>query len=568
MKYKSSNTGKIYELAMNGKRSICPECSHTRRNKSEKCTSWNGEVGYCHHCETSFYLWTERVKEYVLPEWKNKTELSDKAVKWFEGRMISQKTLNELKIYTDTEYMPQFGKEVEVICFPFFKDNTLVNIKYRGAKKSFKLYKDAELVFYNINSLKTDVIIVEGEVDVLSFYEAGIKNVISVPNGATKNLEYLDQCIKLFDEVETVYLAVDNDIKGLELRDELARRLGFDKCYIINFMDCKDANEYLIKYGAFYLNETIKNAKSYPVKGIVKAADIYEDIRELFEKGIQRGNTIAISGIDEFVTWETRRLAIATGIPGHGKSEFIDFLIARLNLLYGWKAAYFTPENYPLKFHYAKMFEKFIGDRFNRKRSNENEFEIAFEHINKNIYYILDEDDSSVDTVINSAKALVKSRGIKILVIDPYNKLEHAIKNGENETQYISRFLDKLTSFAKYNDVLVILIAHPVKMKKDSTTKAYEIPNLYDISGSAHFYNKCDYGFCIYRPMNSENTGYMNHVQVHWQKIKFKHLGEPGVSYLDYNINNGRFGLAGFYDNNNWLVNDIKIEEEQTKCPF
>lgn len=565
MKYKSTNTGKIYNVENPSGRTICPECSHTRKNKKEKCTSWNGEVGYCHHCETSFYLWTEKEINYVLPEWKNKTELTDKAVKWFESRMISQKTLQELKVYSDKEYMPQFSKEVEVICFPYYKNETVVNIKYRGANKSFKLYKDAELIFFNINAIAKEVVIVEGEIDLLSFYEAGVKNVISVPNGANKNISFLDDCISIFDEVDTIYLAVDNDLKGLTLRDELARRLGYDKCMIVSFKDCKDANEYLMKYGGLELNETIKQAKCYPIKGIVKAADIYNELVELYENGIQQGKTINELTIDEFITWETRRLAVVTGIPGHGKSEFIDYVVSKLNLIYGWKAAYFTPENYPLKFHYAKIYEKFIGDKFKRDRTNPDEFDIAFEHINSNFFYIMDEEDSTVDTVINSAKALVKSRGIKVLVIDPYNKLDHKQASGETETQYISKFLDKLTMFAKINDVLVFLIAHPVKMKKDATGKVYEVPSLYDISGSAHFYNKCDYGFCIYRVMNSDQVSYNNHVQVFWQKIKFKHLGQPGMTPLDYNINNGRFKQAGTYDNNNWLIDDQQIEIE---CPF
>jgi twinkle protein len=575
MKYSSSNTKRIYELDVTGKRSVCPECSSNRRKSKEQCVSWDkaNNRGYCQHCQTTFFEYVEREKViYTVPEWKNNTQLTDKAVKYFEGRAISQGTLNEMKVYSDKEYMPQFSKEVDVICFPYFSAGKLINIKYRGPEKSFKLFQGAELIFWNIDYVNPkdefqQIIIVEGEIDLLSFVEIGCKNVISVPNGANKNLEYLDSCFEKFNNLSKIYLATDQDTKGIELRDELARRFGFNKCFIVSFKECKDANEYLIKYGKLELLETLKTAIPYPVKGIIKINDIYGDIRNLFENGIQKGLTIK-SALDTLITWEGRRLAIITGIPGHGKSEFVDFLIAKLNILYGWKVALFTPENYPLRFHYAKLYEKFTGQPFSLARSSNLTFEIAYEYIRDNFFYIMDEEDYSIEMILESAKSLIQSKGIKVLVIDPYNKLEYQAGRSETETQYIGRFLDKLQMFARFNDCLVILVAHPKKMQKQG--KVYDVPTLYDISGSAHFYNKADYGLSIYRLSNDQNTGYQNQVQIHIQKVKFKHLGENGMIEMKYNYNNGRFENESLdvngWDNSNWLINGpVEIFEDESK---
>jgi twinkle protein len=106
--------------------------------------------------------------------------------------------------------------------------------------------------------------------------------------------------------------------------------------------------------------------------------------------------------------------------------------------------------------------------------------------------------------------------------------------------------------FAKMNDVLVILIAHPVKLDRA------EVPTLYNISGSSHFYNKTDYGFTVHRVFD-DNGLMTNTIEVHWQKIKFKHLGTQGISELSYNYNNGRFekrDAIDNWDNTNWLVRD------------
>lgn len=580
MKLQSSNTKRVYEMDVTAKRTICPECSHNRRKAKELIVTWDlaNNRGFCHHCETSFFEYEARENiVYTFPEWKNITSLSDKAVKYFEGRAISQKTLNVMRVYSDKEFMPQFGKEVDVICFPYFSGEKLVNIKYRGPEKSFKLYQGAELIFWNLDAIGSEVVIVEGEIDLLSFIEAGIKEVISVPAGANKNLEYLDSCFERFKEVETIFLATDNDRKGIELRDELARRFGFARCKIVNFRECKDANEFLTKFGGMELRGLLETAAAFPVNGLVHVNDFYGDLRSMFETGILPGLKLDTE-TDKYVTWEGGRLVIVTGIPGHGKSEFVDFMICKLNLLYGWKSVLFTPENYPLKYHYAKVFEKFVGKKYDKNRVSEQEFSIAYEHIRDNFYYVLDEEDYSLELVLTAARQLIQSKGVKILVIDPYNKLEYQGGKGETETQYISRFLDKLHLFARINNILLILVAHPRKMQKDQYGK-YMIPTLYDISGSAHFYNKADYGICVYRVASQDNTGYENRVEVHIQKVKFKHLGECGAVDMKYNYNNGRFEnvlkASETWDNSNWLIRDplqnkqIEIEDWKiNESPF
>ena len=94
--------------------------------------------------------------------------------------------------------------------------------------------------------------------------------------------------------------------------------------------------------------------------------------------------------------------------------------------------------------------------------------------------------------------------------------------------------LDKLTRFAQANDVLVILMAHPTKLYKNKEGHIYP-PSLYDISGSAHFYNKADYGLVIHRNRTLGN------VLVKVEKVKFRHLGQTGKTSFSYNPVNGRY---------------------------
>lgn len=570
MKIISLKTKQVYELNVNkdGENHIkCPECSHLRKKKSSKPFMWNNTklVGHCYHCDTTFveYKPFKTEKNYIVPEWKNITTLSNKAVKFFISRMISQGTLIKMRIYSDKHFFPQIEKESESICFPYFFNEKIKNVKYRGAGKMFCLEKDAELVFWNLDCVSKfeTIIIVEGEIDCLSLIECGFENCISVPNGANcKDMPFIDNYIELFQN-KKIIIAVDNDIPGTDLKNELIRRFGTENCLTVNFEDCKDANEVLCEKGGLKLREIIENAKEIPISGIIDLEDNYDDIYNLYLHGLEKGKTIGIPEIDNLITWELSRLAIWTGIPSHGKSAIVDLINVLLNIRYGWKVAYFSPESYPMKFHYARLYELISGKRFKAFGVPDNiEYEQIFNHINDNFSFIYPDDNFKVENILEKAQYLVRKKGINILTIDPYNNLEHTKNKGESDTDYTGRVLFELIKFGKKNNCLVHLVAHPTKMKKQQNG-LYETPNMYDINGSANFYNRADYGICIYRHFGDDPK-----IDFNVLKVKWKHLGEGGTSQFRYNYNNGRLeninSTVDYWNKNNYLEKDIEVKNE------
>lgn len=564
----SNNIVEIFTVKTSGEeRMICPVCSKDRKKSRDKCFSWNHDknTGHCAHCQSSFVMneanefkYVSREKrEYKRPEWKNNTELSDNAIKYFEGRGISQFTLRQMKITEGMEWMPQDNKEMNTIQFNYFRNGELINTKYRTGNKHFKLTSGAELILYNFDNCvnKEQIIIVEGEFDALSCFEAGLHNVVSVPNGAGTgliNLEYLDNCIELFDNAKEIIIATDNDIPGINLRNQLAHRLGLERCYKVDFSPYKDSNDILIHEGKEGLkNRLIFNKEPFPIDGIFTSRDFSDELDLLYSEGLKPAKQINMPEFDELISFETGRLYTWTGIPGHGKSEIVDFVLERLNIIHGWKVAYFSPENHPLQLHASKIIEKLTGSRFSKHSLDPLLYESAKEYIKDNYYFINPNDDYKVDTILEKARYCVLKYGVSAIVIDPYNKLEHQFSG--SETQYISSFLDKLINFGKRNNVSVHLVAHPRKMPKNAAGK-YEVPTLYDINGSANFFNKTDFGISVYRDMESQFTS------VYVQKVKFKHLGKVGNVDFMWNKENGRYSYFNgndinsvFYDNSSHL---------------
>ena len=574
------------------KKQFCPKCHSERKHKSDKSLAvyWDTCTAKCHHCGESFFFGkTEKLnngtstppkqpkkpntKEYKKPpRLTNEEPLDEKMKKWFEDRSIPTEVAESEGIIKVCRKLPQTGNIEKCIVFPYTENEELVNRKYRDGAKNFMLESGAKLIPWRIDHIKDtpECIITEGEMDALSFVVARYDNVISVPNGAQKNLTYLDDFIESHFENKTrIYIAADTDSKGLELRNELVRRFGEEKCRIVTYGEgCKDANELLLKSGAEALRQAIAEAQEVPLEGIFTASDVKEELEALFEKGLQKGATLDMGDLDDLLSVEVGRLMIVTGIPGDGKSEFLDEMAVRFSLKYDWRCAWFSPENFPVTLHHPKLIEKLIGKRFKKGLMNSLELDAAIGYLSQNFFDILPEEGYRVDTILERAETLVRRKGIRVFILDPYNCLEHQIPSGQSETQYISEFLEKLRSFARRRQVLVILAAHPTKMKKDPMSGKFPVPTMYDISGSAAFFNKADFGIAIERDRTWGIT------RVHVQKVKFRHLGQPGIASFQYNTCCGRFvpmqesktpdipDEDPKWDNSNWLAKKLPVQGE------
>jgi twinkle protein len=524
-----------HKLEEGKKQGICPLCSTDRKpkNTKAKCASydWDRGLGTCHNCNTSFQLHTYQrkgasEKVYVRPQAPVAIHnVSTKVEDWFQTRGISQQTLKDLQISEGPEYMPQTGKTENVIKFNYFMGDQLINVKYRDGRKNFKLYKGAEKVFYNINSIigYEYCVIVEGEMDVLALHEAGITNAISVPNGATlnsNNLDYLDACIDYFEDKDKIILACDSDEAGQALQAELVRRLGSEVCYLASFDDCKDANEYLQKHGKEKLSERISGARPVPLENVTTFRDIEDEVTDFVRNGFKPGFQIGLENFDDIFSTYTGQFITVTGIPSSGKSDFVDQMVVGYNANYGWKTAFASPENQPTYLHAHKLMRKhwqgmptaadIDGDRWN---------EVA-DHCNSN-YFHIDMERYTLDSVLRKGAELVKRKGIKCLVIDPFNKVRD-VGGSDDVNKYTMEYLAKIEIFAKKYDVLVFIVAHPTKMYKNQDGKIDE-PTMYNIKGGGEWYDASYHGILVHRDYEQKT------VKAKVLKVKFQNLGENGA---------------------------------------
>lgn len=532
---------------------VCPECSPTRRKKHAKCLSVNVEKGVwlCAHCGWKGTLAEgadrPNTDHWHKPKFRRPEPLPesnpDPLLDWFAERGITAEVVQRNGITAQTVWMPQVEDRVKAIAFPYFRGEELVNVKYRDRQKNFRMEAGAERVFFGLNDIEARCTIVEGEMDKLAVEVAGITSCISVPDGApaenakdyASKFSFLEADQDRLDAVTEWIIAVDNDAPGKRLEDELARRLGRDKCKRVVWPSgCKDANDVLLAHGSDRLRECIEAAVPYPLAGVFEVADLGDRIDILYEKGWEKGVSTGWAEVDDLYTVRPGEFTVITGMPNSGKSNWLDALAVNLAATHGWRFAVFSPENQPLEDHMARMIEKYIGCPFTdgpTPRMDKASLDLGKGWVNDHFFWVLPEDDNewTIETVLDRAKSLVRRKGITGLIIDPWNELEHVRPSNLTETEYISQVLKHVRQFARRNGVHVWIVAHPTKMYR-SKDGEYPVPTLYDISGSGHWRNKADNGIVVYRDFAEP----LNPVEVHVQKIRFRQIGKLGMARLAY----------------------------------
>lgn len=252
--------------------------------------------------------------------------------------------------------------------------------------------------------------------------------------------------------------------------------------------------------------------------------------------GVARGASTGWPTIDNHYTVAEGAWTLITGVPGHGKSGFLDQLTLNLARKHDWQVVMFSAENFPPESHVASLIEKHVRMPFNEgptARMRPADVVRGLQFIESRFRFINPATEGmSLDRLLSICTALAEEREIKVLTIDPWNELHHDRDPHVSETEYISASLTKVRRWARKHRAHVYLVAHPQKMHKDRDTGKYGVPTPYDVSGSAHWRNKADYCICVYRDITNGDED--PNVEIHIQKVRRREMGKLGMVTLRY----------------------------------
>lgn len=539
-------------------KAFCPKCHHTRKNKTDRSLYVNLQTGVyrCFNTSCSFRGCIsdkpqyQRRKDFTEPLPRLQT-VSDKVVKWFENRGISNYTLLRLKV---TESVENFAEEkLNSICFNYYRDGKLINIKFRSPKKQFKMVAGAELIPYNIDAAKDEktLVWVEGEIDCLTCIECGVYNTVSVPNGAASSdakLEYIDNCWQDIEHIEKHIICVDADEAGLKLKNALTYRLGAEKCWFVkyptdelvidkdgNMRSCKDMNEVLVHFGKQKVLDLIETAEQPPLTGVYYASDVAEQIFDIYANGRIVGESTHYPELDKIFKWKRKDINLIIGHGNYGKTQFWVHLMLIKSMYDGWRWGIFCPENYPATDFYIDIIEMYIGKHIDDRMGNKmtvDELAEGIEFFNDHFIYVYPDEAHDLDTIHTIFRSLILRHGIDGFLVDPWNQLDHIIDNRED--LYLSKALKEIKRFALINDVSYNIIAHPKTISPNKDNQLPEI-QVFHIAGGVMWNNKCDQIISVERPeWYSNKASGLTRIKTH--KVKRRRtggtIGETDFNYL------------------------------------
>jgi len=491
------------------------------------------------------------------------SQLPQRVITFFNKRGINEEVLYKRQITFTSHYIQAHSQDCPVIAFPYFlsKNREVVNIKYRDACKHFSFVSKAPLIPYGLENIPDgdfSITWVEGEMDSLSMDMANIGEldgipsvVLSVPAGAPKpeaqNLDKYFQFIhafrKILDKAKQHIIAVDSDDPGQKLQHELTRIFPIEKCKRVRWPNgCKDANDVLVLHGVEMIRNCIDYAKPFPIKGLIELEDFEEDLEYLYHHGFQPGEHPGWESLASHYTVKLGELTLVVGIPGAGKSSFIDALCVNLAMNSDWNIAVCSPEMLPPERHTGLYIEKYTGKPFSDDRNclPRAQLDNAKIWFSDHFCFVIPDDNPSLDEIFRLTTIAIQRKNIKGLIIDPWSEINHE-NQSDLDQGYYSRTLSKIRTFARKNNIHIWLVVHPTKLQPLQNGE-YAVPTPYSAAGSAHFRNKVDNAITVFLP---NTTGGDPLVEIHIQKIKFREVGKVGKVKLRWNRLNGRYSDVG-----------------------
>lgn len=573
----------------------CPVCGDEENHRRRCDASFNQTfgVGHCFCCGANFVLAKDWQPQYVPPvtnvnaekktNEKTPEEIGRNVIlgdypsdimAYLKKRGLRADVMHMLGVgWAKLRYMNSPEPDVEKfsLAFRFLEDGVLRNVQYKSVDKDFQLVAGCKLIPYNIDDAQDadTIYLTEGMLDTATLVQCGYQGVVSLPNGTGSDMKTFDPYLKTHFEGKRIIYAGDTDEKGVKKRNEVAQYFANYDFYYVEWSSSassesnadvhpKDANDVLMMEGEDAVRRCVQSAKYLPIVGVATIDDQMEAFLELAENGVPRFPGIKLFGFTHMVHFEPGRVMIISGYPGSGKSTFADNIVIRLAVEQKWRAAIFSPEKYPMSLHYFELGQILMGRAMSSKDLTRQAVQRGISFLRENVFHI-SEEKSEIRDILDVAAKLVRQKDIRVLLIDPFNYVDLPVITGANDTQKISVVLKQIVEFAHAYKVLVIVVAHPKKPQSEGGKGGQQFnPSLYDIAGSADFYNKCDYGLILQREKSTENTKAPLLTWVHVEKVRFRHLGQIGRRAFGFDSVSGRFigtegnGTLKPYDRTDW----------------
>jgi twinkle protein len=318
----------------------------------------------------------------------------------------------------------------------------------------------------------------------------------------------IDASLALF----TRYIIALPASKG-ELRDALAVRLGDTKCRWVDWPEFSTQPD--------ELRNVIDASRPMWTDEVATIDDIPEPAPEqAYETGFRM--------LDDWgIRFVRPAFMSVIGPYGSGKSVLLRQLCVNLWRKHGWRTLITSFEERVKPRMQRDLRRHLIGaplktwDEVDIAKAD-GEIRQAFRFLRRRRTGRLD-----LERLLDRIAYAVQVYGVDVVIIDPVNELDHTVPRNQSKTDYMGEFIMALKALADDYNLLVICAAHPPKDGVEKRMSRGRLLTLNDGADTAHWGNKSDIGWCVWRP------GFEGPTLLHIDKLKdHETMGKPTLAEL------------------------------------
>lgn len=380
----------------------------------------------------------------------------------------------------------------------------------------------------------------EGEKDCLTLRSLGFLTAISVPSGANTDLVKAFQAFRQWLEpIHRVFVVGDQDDRGRPLAKKLVEFFDAQDVFIAQWdqrLMGKDISDVRIRMGDDIARALVRDALRCQTDDVCEYTATHDEDRIAdYALGLtDPGYDLHLGSLmnQHFRLTTSGGLIIITGVPGSGKSDWINFFATTQMAFHDDHVCFCSFEEPDKHRHLHHLTQIWVGATPTAQLSRE-QLQPYIHAVTSHVTHLdLRRERPTYRRVLRRAESvLARNPNLRHLIIDPYLYLTMTEGQNITETEAIKQMLTAVQDWGHQHHVWITIVAHPRKMTTREGSEDYEEINFYTLSGSAHWANVADFLISVKR-CTRNGVPYTEYDAL---KVRFQEFCHPGKVCLKRN---------------------------------